>query len=93
MDALKTYLRGLPDDEAREAFAGRCGTSLGHLRNCSNGYRPCAPELAVSIERESARAVRRWDVRPEDWYRIWPELIGTEGAPAVPTPDAQPAAA
>lgn len=25
---------------------------------------------------------RRWDERPADWHRIWPELVGTEGAPA-----------
>lgn len=29
-------------------------------------------------------AVRRWELRPDDWYRIWPELIGAEGAPSVP---------
>lgn len=28
--------------------------------------------------------VRRWDLRPDDWHRIWPELIGAEGAPGVP---------
>lgn len=22
-------------------------------------------------------------LRPDDWHRIWPELIGTEGAPTV----------
>ena len=27
----------------------------------------------------------RWDLRPDDWHRIWPELIGTEGAPEVPS--------
>ncbi|MDB5975187.1 MAG: hypothetical protein JWR07_1947 [Nevskia sp.] len=26
----------------------------------------------------------RWDLRPNDWYLIWPELIGVEGAPSVP---------
>jgi hypothetical protein len=23
-------------------------------------------------------------VRPEDWHKVWPELIGVEGAPPVP---------
>lgn len=24
-----------------------------------------------------------WDSRPDDWWRIWPELVGQRGAPAV----------
>ena len=33
---------------------------------------------------ERASGVMRWHLWPEDWHRIWPELIGAEGAPAVP---------
>lgn len=29
-------------------------------------------------------SVRRWDLRPNDWHRIWPELVDTPGAPDVP---------
>ena len=39
-------------------------------------------ELGASIEKISG--FKRWDQRPHDWFEIWPELIGTEGAPAVP---------
>lgn len=42
-----------------------------------------SPENCVAIERATGGAVMRWDLRPDDWDRIWPELIGTEGAPAV----------
>lgn len=35
------------------------------------------------IENLTARAVRRWDLRPKDWHLIWPELIGSEGAPSL----------
>jgi hypothetical protein len=80
MDLL-AYLKSLPSEEARQAFAVRAGSTLGHVRNVAYGYKPCGPELAVSLERESARLVRRWDLRPHDWRRIWPELIGTDGAP------------
>lgn len=80
---LKTYLKGLPDMEEREALALRVGTSLGHLNNVAYRYKPCAPALAVAIELDSDRAVRRWDLRPDDWHRIWPELIGADGAPEV----------
>jgi DNA-binding transcriptional regulator YdaS (Cro superfamily) len=49
------------------------------------------PEHCPAIERETDRAVMRWDLRPDDWHRIWPELIGADGAPAAPTPETQPA--
>ena len=39
--------------------------------------------LAVDIERKIG--VRRWALRPGDWHLIWPELIGSEGAPALPS--------
>ena len=70
---LRTYLGGL-EPPVREDFAERCGTSLGHITNVMYGYKPCGPELAVSIERESGGAVTRRDLRPDDWERIWPEL-------------------
>jgi DNA-binding transcriptional regulator YdaS (Cro superfamily) len=41
-------------------------------------------ELGATIERVAG--IRRWHLRPDDWHRIWPELVGAEGAPPVPTP-------
>ena len=40
-------------------------------------------ERCVQIEHATSGAVRRWDLRPTDWHRIWPELIGQPGAPEV----------
>lgn len=55
------------------------------------GRRP-QPEYCVSIERATQNQVMRWDLRPDDWHRIWPELIGAQGAPAIPAePEAQAA--
>ncbi len=54
---LKKYLMALLPSERGE-FALRCGTTIGHLSNVANGYKPCSPELAVAIERESAGDVR-----------------------------------
>lgn len=45
-------------------------------RGC--GYQPAR---CVEIERDSGGELRRWDLRPRDWHLIWPELIGTDGAP------------
>lgn len=81
---LKDYLRSLPDDDARAAFAVSCETSIGHMRNTIyDEKKALAPASCVLVEKWSAGAVRRWDLRPEDWHRIWPELIGTKGAPKV----------
>lgn len=48
--------------------------------------------LGAAIEQATQRRVRRWDLRPDDWHRIWPELIGAEGAPPVPAEQTQEAA-
>lgn len=40
-------------------------------------------EHCAAIEAAVNGGVKRWDLRPDDWHRIWPELIGTEGAPSV----------
>jgi DNA-binding transcriptional regulator YdaS (Cro superfamily) len=69
---LKTYLQPLSQDE-REALAARCGTSRGHLQNVSNG-KTCGPVLATALEKETAGAVTRKDMRPKDFWRIWPDL-------------------
>lgn len=69
---LKSFLKTLSPVEASE-FAARCHTSIGHLRNVASGFRPCATDLAVCIERESGRHVTRQELRT-DWARHWPEL-------------------
>lgn len=78
---LKTYLAALPPEE-REAFAVRCGTTAGHMRNVMYGQKTCATDLAVQIEKQSARAVTRRELR-SDWADHWPELISSDGAPSV----------
>ena len=70
---LRTFLFSLPTEE-REGFAVRVGTTAKHLTNVAYGYRPCAPDVAVSIERETKCAVTRRDLRPNDCEAIWPDL-------------------
>lgn len=85
MDLLKNYLKSLPDDGARERFAMACETTIGHMRNCIYvAGKLLSPATCVLVEKNSDRAVMRWDLRPDDWWRIWPELRGRKGAPAVP---------
>lgn len=33
------------------------------------------PEHCAAIELAAGGAVTRRDLRPDDWYRIWPELV------------------
>ena len=70
---LRTYLRTMSPAEARE-FAAKVGTTRGALRNVEYGFRPCATDLAVRIERESGRKVTRQELRA-DWPDHWPELV------------------
>lgn len=84
---LKLFVLSLEQEE-REQFAADVGCSLGHLQNVMYGYKPCAPELATSIEKEVPKyrphqTVKRWDLIPDRWHRIWPEIIGFDGAPEV----------
>lgn len=76
---LLSYLNSLSRPE-RAAFCSRSGVSVGQMNNVAYGYRPCAPELAVNIERESGGAVTRQDLRPRDWARIWPEIVDRHDA-------------
>lgn len=54
------------------------------LSQWASGARPIPIERCANIEAATDKAVMRWDLRPDDWHVIWPELIGTEGAPKVP---------
>lgn len=70
---LRTYFFNLTNED-REVFAGKCGTTRGHLQNVAYGYKKPAPILAVAIERESERQVTRQEMLPETFRAIWPEL-------------------
>jgi DNA-binding transcriptional regulator YdaS (Cro superfamily) len=82
---LREFLDTLPRGGLAALAAGldRSTVYLLQLAARQDG-REAGPELAVRIEQATAGAVRRWDLRPADWHRIWPELIGAEGAPTIP---------
>ncbi len=83
MEPLREYLNSL-GQAGQAAFAIECGTTIGYLRKALSVGVALNPLFCVSIERNSLGAVRRWDLRPNDWSKIWPELIGIDGAPPVP---------
>lgn len=47
--------------------------------------KPPPIKRCVQIERVTLSAVMRWDLRPHDWYEIWPELVSHPNAPLVPS--------
>lgn len=46
---------------------------------------PYAPAVA------DLTGVSVWELRPDDWHRVWPMLIGTDGAPQPPESEKQAA--
>jgi len=63
--------------------AKRLDVAPAYLWQMANGVRPVPPSLAPAIERICEHRVPLWKLRPRDWHLIWPNLIGTEGAPEV----------
>lgn len=65
------------------------GLKPSFLSQIATGKREVPAERAATLESACDYHVRRWDLRPHDWHRIWPELIGAAGAPPLPEPEAK----
>lgn len=83
---LKTYIQSERGNAA--ALSAALGIPASFLSQLASGERNVTAERAAAIERATEGAVRRWDLRPTDWWLIWPELVGTPGAPEAPTREA-----
>jgi DNA-binding transcriptional regulator YdaS (Cro superfamily) len=69
----------------RQRIAAKVGEiHASSILQAMTGARDLSPKECVRVERESGKELMRWDLRPKDWFLIWPELIGKKGAPAVP---------
>jgi DNA-binding transcriptional regulator YdaS (Cro superfamily) len=67
METLRAYLSSLSTEE-QAAYAKRCKTSVGYLRKAISQGQRLSADLCINLDRESARAVRFEDLRPEaDW--------------------------
>jgi DNA-binding transcriptional regulator YdaS (Cro superfamily) len=67
---LKDFLKTLKTIEERSAFADRCETTYGMLRNVAYGKR-AGESLCINIERETNGKVTCEDLRPDvDWAYI-----------------------
>lgn len=69
----------------RRQIADALGIDDQYAYQIISGIRVASPALARAWSQlEPADAL--WDLRPDDWHRIWPELIGADGAPPVIDP-------
>lgn len=76
---LREYANTLPRG-GLSSWAEVLGVSYVYLSQLiarQNGREP-GPELSVLIEQATGGAVTRREVRPDDWWLIWPELITAE---------------
>lgn len=91
---LYQYIDGLTEEELG-VFAKQCDTTPLYLwklaRAQRRGEHLIKEKLSSLIESNSNRLVRRWESNPHDWFVTWPELIGADGAPAVPAQQGAPA--
>lgn len=80
---LKAYIQKARGNGT--ALAAGLSIPQSFLSQMASGERAITPERAARIEVLTDREVMRWDSRPSDWHEIWPELIGANGAPPVPS--------
>lgn len=62
-----------------------------YLYQCLTGRKDMKVHEAVRVEQESGGRLRRWQLRRNDWWKNWPELIGAAGAPEIPKAEASAA--
>lgn len=55
-------------------LADQLGVSKSFLSQMASGVSAISPKRCVEIEIATKGAVTRRDLRPDDWYKIWPEL-------------------
>lgn len=83
MQTLRSYLKSLNPDQ-QDAYARRCGTSLGYLRKALSKGQRFDGALARLLWDHSHGQVSRHELRPDIWptseHDVWPEVIGSAEA-------------
>lgn len=85
---LYDFIKPLTDVELAR-LATQCRTTPLYLWKLArlirrNGTSPMNALTACLIETHSNQKVKRWESIPDEWHVIWPELIGSPGAPCIP---------
>lgn len=76
---LKNYIKQSSKGEAKR-LAGCLGVSKSYMSQMISGLAAINPERCVVIEKETLGMVTRRDLRPSDWWRVWPDLSNKFGA-------------
>lgn len=70
---LRKYIDTLERGKAKE-LAEVLEVSSSYLSQMASGKTAISPARCVDIENATNRVVTRKDLRPNDWFKIWPEL-------------------
>lgn len=70
---LRKYIDTLERGKAKE-LAEVLEVSSSYLSQMASGKTAISPARCVNIEIATNRVVTRKDLRPNDWFKIWPEL-------------------
>lgn len=79
---INTYLSST---ETAASLARKLGISPVLISQWKTGARPIPLERCPDVERVTEGALTRRDLRPNDWHRIWPELIDADHPAPVDT--------
>ncbi|WP_063657376.1 transcriptional regulator [Candidatus Arsenophonus triatominarum] len=71
---LKEYIDSLERGGSKN-LARKLNISKSFLSQMASGLCPISPKRCVEIELATCGKVSRKDLRPDDWHKIWPELI------------------
>lgn len=69
--------------QERKRLAELAGINEQYLYQCLTGRAAMEAKEARRVVRATSGALQPWHLRTKDWFEVWPELIGTEGAPAT----------
>ena len=81
-EALKTPLQRAIDAVAGvSALAAKIGVGPSVVFNWRARQAPVPVEHCAAIELATDGKVTRKELRPDDWQRVWPELVDSAAAP------------
>lgn len=84
MQAMHGVKRAIELAGGQARLAAKLGVTQPTVSEWANDPRvQVPPKRCVQIERLFGGEVRRWHLRPNDWFKLWPELLGVKGAPRV----------
>jgi DNA-binding transcriptional regulator YdaS (Cro superfamily) len=81
---IKTYLS---QERGRQAaLAKAIGAHAPDVSRWADGKRPIPLEYGAAIESATGGLVTRREMFPNDWARVWPELVERPTATTEPQP-------